>query len=394
MNAIHRTPVDACRSSALFSEYLSREHDASLDFYDFDERVVCDCVHLEEDSKNYHVWTHRMWFLTCLPFLHATPNWADVVLAVEGTNNFDRNEISPNDEVAHVGNPSGLACFLPGGEGDHFVRDELIHTSDLILADWFNNSAWCHRFAVIQKFVLAPYEASECRPDNVHQFVKVMYALCRRELAFALHWAAAEPCNECPFVYAKGIADLYQLAAVKAQLIQQSNGALENGAEACLSKVLRFEEFSATYKLHDMWSAALEAHVAPLAEALFARRGDEDRHQDENGSQEDVARSRFLRNNTHQVTAALFKLLFDRLEATWSTYFSPEERLLLQTTSVKERFLGAVVETEDGSKMSWQTAFESWEVRCVELGKELYARDGIRSKYWKHEVHVVIHRQY
>ena len=185
----------------------------------FDELRLCDSTLTYQDSKNYHVWSHRGWFV-----------WF-----------------------------AGLLATAPG------VARELEFTRHLIMdTDVFNNSAWCHRLYVVEAELsilmeqrkgeeegrrVAQWlaEALLCEPAVWNEkysdgrlrlfhpcfpapvafdqgavskavqsdiecdasMLASVGALFEREASFAVSAAVAESRNECPFTYFGGLLSMW-----------------------------------------------------------------------------------------------------------------------------------------------------------------------------------------
>lgn len=411
MWAIEHTPQDALHSVESFQTYLKEHHhDAfaesgtpSASFSDVDERAVCDVVLLQEDSKNYHVWSHRSWYMSSFPFMSTPLLLEEVEATVFGNGGHHHHCTSALDfspkPLEVLKSSGGAAEILPQPNGNtSLFLDELRFTARMISDDWFNNSAWCHRFSIFKRFIFEPLLSLKT-PDS-NRVERVMCALCRAEVEFALQWAVVEPCNECPFVYAKGIADLWQLSQLGLGA-PSNDGTCEDHFQ---TKGLSWPQYSISYALHDELMRVVRSFVMPVVlEIRTATAGpitEEDRCE-LNG----MTRSLFLRNNTHQPAAAIFRVLFDRLEATWNTFLSQDQReyyhhrcyppttFNAQSTN-DSRCTSDHTTHEQPIEDSWSEQVRLWEVEAVRLGRELHTTDPIRAKYWRHMVHTVVHRQY
>lgn len=411
MCALEQTPAEHLASVGAFNQYLAATHpqdQRTLTFADFDERTVCDVVLLDEDSKNYHVWSHRAWFLMSFPFM-ATPLsfqvLVDSVLGEHSADGFaaciDVNHFVPL-ALSELKWNTGAAEVLPSpndvSESSLFL-EELHYTARRIGEDWFNNSAWCHRFTVFKKYLAEPLLAGECDSEVLRR--AVFYKLCVLELHYALRWAVVEPCNECPFVYAKGVADLWQMSALNlprqvAEDAEEGDGLLLSGA--LQQRGVTWAQYRQSQALHDASIGIIEQYVAPVVADIrksTALGAGEPNNEDELHS---TTRNIFLRNNTHQPTAAIFRMVFDRMESTWTTYLEQAQkeahiaRFPIETFELAEK--GEELSSSNNDLPLLEDALHFWEMKLVQLGSLLHATDVIRAKYWRHMVHTVVHRRY
>lgn len=420
MWAIQHTPAEHLVSVEAFNKYLQQQHHSpssrSLAFSDFDERIVCDVVLLDEDSKNYHVWSHRAWFLMSFPFISVPLSLSTLKESVLGENEGNSVAFSPMP-LSELKWNAGAAELLPQPSdvrNTSLFLEELHYTARRIGEDWFNNSAWCHRFAVFKKYIVEPLTAAvPIKDDDDESAVRrrILKALCEAEVHYALRWAVVEPCNECPFVYAKGVADLWQVVSL-GLLSSSSSTTHPAGGEGLLATAalqaqgVTWESFRDSQALHDDTINIIGSYVLPVVaqirEATAAAAVAP--HQDAAGGDEErelhsTTRAIFLRNNTHQPTAAVFRVLFDRMESTWGTFLAPSQKEAHVTQYPIELFeqleaTEPVTTTSSATSSSWETVVHQWEMSLVRLGSQLHATDVIRAKYWRHMVHTVVHRQY
>lgn len=184
------------RSSNELDKCLLSSQSEFLSFSDFDERPLCAEVLRRVDSKNYHVWSHRAWFV-------------DFV---------------------------GLSSTNEG------LLEELRFCDEMLQRDIFNNSAWSHRMFIVKKRLLLPQtvaadthrfealqepkELSSCAVFPVYfprslvmnrieaatnvTFGESALTDLLEEVDYAIRYALMEPRNECPFTYAVGVAHLLE----------------------------------------------------------------------------------------------------------------------------------------------------------------------------------------
>jgi protein farnesyltransferase/geranylgeranyltransferase type-1 subunit alpha len=408
--AIEHTPVEHLASVDAFNRYLQQQHQSSssrpMTFSDFDERIVCDVVLLDEDSKNYHVWSHRAWFLMSFPFIAVPLSLDAMKKSVLGDKGSDDSQAFSPMPLSDLKWSAGAAEILPSPSefcNTSLFLEELHYTARRIGEDWFNNSAWCHRFAVFKKYVVTPLMAPAALGEDAAEVTRrILRNLCEAEVHYALRWAVVEPCNECPYVYAKGVADLWQVAMLGLLSSSDQPSASEGLLATAALQVqgISWAAFRGSQALHDEIVKIIDLSVLPVVAeiraATAASQGSDGHAETEMNS---ATRAIFLRNNTHQPTAAIFRILFDRMESTWSTYLEPSQKeshlARYPIDSFEQRGESSdASEQASSDSIPWEAALRQWEMTLVQLGSQLHAADGIRAKYWRHMVHTVVHRQY
>lgn len=413
--AVAQTPAAALVSVDAFSAYLQDHHDSDMEFGDVDERDVCESILCEADSKNYHVWSHRAWFLTLFPFLTRSPWGGDDDVVRSGASQPAATYREDLDAAAFNPLPldslkdmSGCELVIPPSTSASLLTEEIRFTTRMISEDWFNNSAWCHRYSTLQRFLVVPLMQSQAVDARLDETCKnLVKQIVESEVHFALQWAAFEPCNECPFVFAKGIADLWQTTCIRSSDLTTTHaGAQSEEAEGAGSRK-SWAEYDASRSLHRYIDNVIQQHVIPVADALREHLGSNTEGGGKKtatscGPELGLTRSRFLLANTHQPLAAQFRLVYDALEALWNMYASDEERRFVESRFPADRVLPGgsqpqhipAQDSVEGAEPLWLQQLLQWEAAAISIGKELYARDPVRAKYWKHEVHIVLHRQY
>ncbi|PNS17765.1 hypothetical protein CAC42_3160 [Sphaceloma murrayae] len=144
---------------------------------------------LKGDAKNYHVWSYRQWLVRRFGL------WD-----VEGENGRgdldDDDEDDDEDDEEGQGEGPSLASRADHGGPPAEIRTrttELEETALYIAQDVRNNSAWNHRFFIVNG-------------DPAAQGVKDP-AVYDREVAFAKEAIRKAPQNQSPWSYLKGIVD-------------------------------------------------------------------------------------------------------------------------------------------------------------------------------------------
>ncbi|CCW67323.1 unnamed protein product [Phytomonas sp. Hart1] len=210
-----------------FDDYLLDEH--GMSFADIDERVACEAVLFHKDAKNYHIWLHRSWFISAFPFLINLPEgWDKWRIFLGMFPEIKSHDVITNTTAADFSvDPlwKEINCrrlLLPSCP----LADEITFTSLMIQEDHFNNSAWCHRFLIIRKYLvealLRQHHAQQRHADLVI-LKDVISAVCQLEVDFGLQWAIVEPTNECAFVYARSMAELHQTAILRLLLFERAD---------------------------------------------------------------------------------------------------------------------------------------------------------------------------
>ncbi|RNF07001.1 putative protein farnesyltransferase alpha subunit [Trypanosoma rangeli] len=390
-------------SMELFNRYLIQHH--NICFADIDERAICGEV-FKIDHKNYHVWLHRSWFVHTFPFLIQPPSWP--ALLGDYTTMTDQAGKSTEPLRAFVvqemweeecQGPPIPPCGL---------KDELDYTATLIRDDCLNNSAWCHRFYLFDRDLIRA-SLQTCSLQSLEDVDTVLRHLCLDEMHYALQWCVYEPCNESSFVHARGIATIYQAAALRLYLSSNATGAYNYLADKvsissmaplpshymCLKEKVPWDVFLGTFSLVQQQLCVLRDDVTSHAEELrrSVSAGDE-----ATLLESFLCRSQYLLDNVHQVYAARYHLLFVLLEQLWCCYFTDAERDQVNETLPPKKYAeGDEAAAEAITKQPLDNCvryFLEHEVQAMGLARRLVVEDAIRSKYWKHEINLVMHRDY
>ncbi|RNF19828.1 putative protein farnesyltransferase alpha subunit [Trypanosoma conorhini] len=390
-------------SLKLLDRYLTQHH--NMCFSDIDERPLCSNVFIL-DHKNYHVWLHRAWFVHTFPFLVQPPSWPALLDDCTVRTGQPEKSTTPLRPFA-VQESWGEECLAPQLPPCG-LKEELDYTASLIQWDCLNNSVWCHRFYLFDRDLIGA-SLQTCSSQSPADVDAVLRHLCLDEMHYALQWCVYEPCNESSFVHARGIASVYQAAALRLYLSS-------NAAEAhnflgdtvpissmapvpshykCLKEKVPWDVFLRTFSLVKQQLSVLRDNVAPRAEELrrSASAGDE-------ASLREMrrCRSQYLVDNVHQVYAASYHLLFMLLEQLWCCYFTDAERSRVGEALPPEKYTeGDEAAAEAVAKQSLHDCvrcFLEHELQAMGLARRLVVEDAIRSKYWKNEINLVMHRDY
>ncbi|KEG11312.1 protein farnesyltransferase alpha subunit [Trypanosoma grayi] len=393
---------EAFASLESFDRYLSTHH--NVRFADIDERTLCNEV-LEIDVKNYHVWLHRSWFVHAFSFLLQPPLWA-ALLKHFGIS-AQKRETSGSDLPPFIPNSKWKRECMKPTVPPCSLNDELMYTASLIRADCFNNSAWCHRFLVFRNDLIGVLLRNNApiHPTDVEEVVR---QFCLEEMNYALQWCFYEPCNESSFVHARSVAAVFQAATIRLHLSNNAgkahsclndsepifNDSRSSSHYTCLSDKVSWNDFLATFSLLLQQLCALRDVITPRAEDFRVYGTARDAktvhviHQ---------CRSQFLLDNVHQVYAAHYHCLFLLLEHLWCYYFTDDERSRVKKALPSEVYAAGIdaVETQVAQVPDGCIKFflEN-EMRAMELARRLVTEDSIRSRYWKHEISLVMHREY
>ncbi|EAN99354.1 putative protein farnesyltransferase alpha subunit [Trypanosoma cruzi] len=391
-------------SMGLFDKYLIEHH--GVHFRDIDERSLCNEV-LNMDHKNYHVWLHRLWFVHAFYFLVQPPSWTALLNSYAASAGQREKSTAPLRQF--VVQEKWEEYCLESNIPPCGLKDELGYTAVLIRDDNLNNSAWCHRFYLFDHDLIGVLlqTSSQHQPNDVE---KVLRELCLDEMHYALQWCVYEPCNESSFVHARGVANVYQSAALRFYLSRDATGAYHNcladrgpissmeplpSHYMCLKKKVPWDVFLATFSLMQQQLCVLRENVAPRAEEHRSRASASD-----NATVRMLhnCRSQFLLDNVYQVYAALYHGLFVLLEHLWCCYFTETERRCVNEVLPPEKYAEGA-EAAAGIIKTQQLEycvrfFLEHEVQAMELARRLVVEDSIRSKYWKNEIKIVMHRDY
>lgn len=376
--ALEDLPVESKRhvlsAQDIFGSYLRDHH--GVGFRDLDERELSRDVLEQRDAKNYHVWQHRSWFIHAFPFLTQRPSWSALLQYAHKT------EEDASDD-------GSKECFVPDPEwleGDCLtprippcpLSTELEFTSQLIAQDCFNNSAWCHRYYVFSRDLIAPLVADFANESHRHEHTltvskvsMVAQVLCRREVDYALQWAMIEPANESSFVHALSVAQLLQSTLLRLVLWEKCARTQSEQCEAMLtaplstplaavfaermvdpveqlpipsaaphdfasdlflemSELLSWEEFSGTFALLWYVLVAMRSVLVPRVcelMAVFERNLKQAAAGDTEALETLYAKgSQYHIDNMHQAYAAEYRVCFTLLEQTWLLYFTEAQR--------------------------------------------------------------------
>ncbi|KAG5497387.1 hypothetical protein JIQ42_03873 [Leishmania sp. Namibia] len=231
--------VPIMASEAIFSDYLCRH--AGLDFAAVDERPTLRAVLCNEDGKNYHAWLHLSWYLHTFSFLLTPPSLEDlkehetVVTAVIANNGLcftpHPNWVTASESAA----PMALCPTLPPSP----LTNELQFTAQLIHQDSHNNSAWCHRFALLKEALLRRLWWELCWGDCTNDFggpltnenwQRTVRVVCAVELDYAMQWLYVDPTNEAAYTHARSVAFLFHTLATR-QYVWAAEHASAEGSE-------------------------------------------------------------------------------------------------------------------------------------------------------------------
>ncbi|KAH9598817.1 Protein prenyltransferase [Trypanosoma melophagium] len=388
-----------------FNQFLRTQH--KMEFSDIDERIICGMA-LEMDSKNYHVWLHRSWFIHAFSFLVSLPSWEQLMKPfgfIKNTNNTDKN-IFKKFVVEKEWKNLSLIPTVPSCA----LNEELLYTAALIRYDCLNNSAWCHRFSLFSHDLIYTLmqTSSSISMDNLKE---VLYCLCGEELHYTLQWCVYNPSNESSFVHARAVAVLYQATLLRLYLNNKSsetgyNYLSEEGPIIAsknlpshylsLKERIPWEDYLNSFSLLQQHLSVLQEVVVPYSEKLRNKTASRD---EETVEALHSCASQFLLDNLHQVYAAIYHSLFVMLEQIWCCYFTEEERNCVHELLPSNTYSGGIAAAEaqiiqkPTTEESVRFLLES-EVEAMRLARNLVYKDSIRSKYWKHEIRIVMHRQY
>ena len=365
-----------------------QETDEPIPYSELAEELrLCTHVHLNDDSKNYHVWSHRAWFIAL--FSPIALRWPV----------SQASAVSPLGTAVALGDGLPMSAQLLGQSedilrtescevhlhrllelrdvadavrvftiGDRTIRvdstdecqgllSELRTTADFIAADHFNNSAWSHRFMLLRDHLLSPLVSSAKLDVAVHVVVG--------ELRFALLWARVCPCNESPLVYASSISELL------AQSLRREAGKL--GAD---------DPWALHRELEKQIVAVVQPRIDDVVQSFASCDGS------------DAAPPlEYLKRNTFQVTAARYQILRRLAAAGWEE-LSMEQRLFVNATFPRSRFLPVNPQTIPAGQPQELMELLRCENEAVTCLKHLVAVDTIRSKYWKAELADILDRSY
>ncbi|KAH8605479.1 putative Protein prenyltransferase alpha subunit repeat [Trypanosoma vivax] len=412
MEALADVDPEVLKSRSTFEEYLRTVH--CMNFSDIDERSLCSDV-LNNDNKNYHVWLHRSWFVHAVSFLVAPPSWDSLLecyQASEASNGSSGGGMRRAEDKMPPIRPfvmqnkvakSNEAFTLPQCE----LRSELRYTAGLILEDCLNNSAWCHRFHIFNNDLITKLLQSGTHLRKV-EVETVLRELCLEEMHYALQWCIYEPSNECSFTHSRSVALLYQGAALRLYL---SSRASEVSGSAYLSGGITLASpFSKHFtNLRELvpWEVFIDTHSLLLQQLDVLRgavtaRAEQVRSSEAKRDGVTIAaihrqRSQFLLDNIHQVYSARYFSLFALLEQLWLCYFDEKERFQVNCMFPPDGYTqGATAAMEQimGLPEGPTKFFLGLELQALELARQLTRQDPIRVKLWKHEMMVVMHRNY
>jgi protein farnesyltransferase/geranylgeranyltransferase type-1 subunit alpha len=348
------------------------------------ELALCSKIHEEDDSKNYHLWSHRSWFLgTFSSIALRTPDPA-VNAASESLQTVEIlgddipccSDISEEEKVfrreafeLHLAPLLAVRSDTPSeiivgkqrvrveaNAGASSLLDELRVSASFIDQDVFNNSAWTHRFMLIRNYVL-PHVGIEGQA--------VQHVICG-EIRLALLCARECPCNESPLVYARSVSELLKSPAAGG-LWRQCHLRLE----ALLLKAVmpRLQALEAAFATYD---SNTSNSPAPLE---------------------------YLRRNTFQVTACRYQIFRDVAASMWQGLDAGlQERVTVAFPASRFAYDSAArtAATEDAALRADPCVRELLTCEDAAIGclRHLAAIDTIRSKYWRAELSDVLDRAY
>ena len=452
-----------------------------LPFDEIDERILCDKV-LEDDSKNYHVWSHRCWFVSAFSEL----NTIDVTAMVNQSSKADAaetssssvqhnnhtesddeliNEIRARNEAKEVepySLPVSSGAVVIGG-----LEQEFNYSGRLIHNDVFNNSAWSYRMLLLRQFVvergfltaitkaLAEGEEKEVLNMCHALFNNVLIA----EIKFAVYWASVEVCNECPFTYARGVA---ALASDAIHTIMNTSSKSTSLIDAILHQYIALfdsnntvSESTTNTNRDENDSITARGRIVASMPHMYVHRQLSSNiltkallvsEQVKDSSTPYGKRTAFVRNNTHQCIAGMFHSAFDLHTAYWGSMLQ-NSNTNTSNLSVLKSLKGALSAAKMAPLLSdpvltgtwtldnittWGSQFTdhlrkvaegitndvllvdfdssddqqqvvappnpddmvNWiysHIVCLALGRLLTREDSIRYKYWKAQIHDLLH---
>ncbi|KAG5490359.1 hypothetical protein JKF63_00479 [Porcisia hertigi] len=234
-----KTPLLATQET--FSDYLRRHH--GLDFADVDERPTLHVVLGNEDGKNYHAWLHLSWYLHVFSFLVTPPSQEAL----------RRHAEVKTDAVTSQG--EGLcftACsnWIASSEGAEAMAlhptlpsspltDELQFTAQLIYRDCRNNSAWCHRLALLREALVRRLWRQLCSgefrgavgtPSPDEDWQCTVRVICSEELDYSIQWLYVDPTNEAAYTHARSVSLLYHTLTTRRH-VWAAERAMKDGSE-------------------------------------------------------------------------------------------------------------------------------------------------------------------
>ncbi|AAZ10482.1 protein farnesyltransferase alpha subunit, putative [Trypanosoma brucei brucei TREU927] len=390
-------------SRSAFDGYLLTCH--NMQFSDIDERVFCDAA-LDDDSKNYHAWLYRSWFVHSFPFLLHPPSWDSLLGGDQGTED-KHSELHAAPFRSFTVEEDWLHKCLQPIIPECPLSDELTSTAKRILHDCMNNSAWCHRFYVFEHDLIVPL-IRVIPPQQTEEAKLILKRLCECEMFYALQWCAYEPCNESSFVHARCVAVLHQAVAIHLCLSSHEDAPhvflrddeiIQVAGSSSLRHMnlrdkLRWGAFLETFRLLLCQVNVLSDVITPRAEEF--RSGGEGRD-DATISVIRKRRSQFLLDNTHQVYTARYRCLFTILEYMWRCYFTVSDRENVAAALPPEVYAGGDAEAAALAQQQSDDCvkfFLEAELQALRLARRLFVEDDIRRKYWKHEMNIVMNRDY
>ncbi|ORC90265.1 protein farnesyltransferase alpha subunit [Trypanosoma theileri] len=389
-----------------FSQFLRTHH--NMEFSQIDERIISGLA-LEMDGKNYHVWLHRAWFIRAFSFLVSPPSWEALRQLpfgfIKSTGN-NVNKFFENFAVKEEWEQLSLTPTVPPCA----LNEELLYTANLIKSDCLNNSAWCHRFSLFNHDLI--YTLMQTSSSvSIQELKEVLHYLCGEELHFALQWCVYNPSNESSFVHARSITVIYQATSLRLLLsnaISEETGYHYLNDEGpiigskplsshylSLKKHVSWEDYLNSFSLLQQQLLVLQEVVVPRVDKLYIRTAARD---EETVNILHSTFSQFLIDNLHQVYAAIYHSLFVMLEQIWCCYFTEEERnqihKLLPSNTYIEGIAAVTAQLIQKPIEGCVKFFLESELQAMQLARNLVDKDSIRSKYWKHEIRIIMHRQY
>lgn len=318
------------RELITFGSTTGGTYKGAIPFSAIDERVLCDEV-LEEDSKNYHVWSHRCWFVSAFKELHSV----DVASMVEGSipcslkagdpavaQHTTESDDEYMNEIRKNAADTSVKSFAAGALVVGGLANEFAYSSRLIEKDVFNNSAWSYRMLLLRQFIvegsfmvsIKTAIESGSSTEEVERLCTTLFAnVLSEEITFAIQWASKEVCNECPFTYARGVAAIAKGCILSALTWTETAPKTQRNL---LKVFLQVFASSAAPESEKFGQNRLVASLPALyVHHQFARavlpRALVVSEQAQDPNMPYGKRTAFVRNNTHQCLAGMFHSAFD-----------------------------------------------------------------------------------
>lgn len=141
----------------------------------------------EQDAKNYHVWSYRQWLVRRFSLWDDKPS----------TTSSSTKSKTPTQSSEQAENGESAS----GPEGAGAAQGELTEIERLLDLDVRNNSAWNHRF-----FLINGRDEQDPRKSSTEQNTRLRSdpATLSREIAFAKSAIRKAPQNQSPWNYLRG----------------------------------------------------------------------------------------------------------------------------------------------------------------------------------------------